>query len=1196
MFIEELWVDGFKSYSTRTNVGPFDKQFNAITGLNGSGKSNILDSICFVLGISNLSQVRVGNLSELVYKQGQAGITKASVTMVLNNEDKASGPLGYDSHDKITITRQIVIGGRNRYILNSHTVQANQIQNLFHSVSLNVNNPHFLIMQGRITKVINMKPQETLSMIEEAAGTRMYENKKAGALKTLEKKQNKVDEINRLLSEEITPTLEKLQKERANYMQWVSNNNLIERLQRFCVAYDYVQVKGRLEGRNKQLEEMEAALAQLLAEGQRLADRDTKIQEEMKQRTASRDKQKAKELKALEDDHTKLSKEIVSTESKLKNWEKDLASNEQKAKNSESEIGDLKRKVEVKQKAYDKEKAKWDVLNEQDSNNKKEIENAQWTIQALSAGMSTQRENGEGEQKSLKGQLLEAQTRLSELESDEKKKKILIVNLKDRIKGYNQIQEKSKQDGKRLTKEKSVAENFIAEKRAELQALGFDPDSRKALVDGARQAESSLYQAQERLDMLRAHLSGLDFNYADPNKGFDRSAVKGVVSKLFHIRPEAVNYHRALEVCAGGRLYFVVVDDEGVGKALLERGQLRRRVTIIPLNKIVDPTIPAHVVRQARAILPEGGECHLAYEIIGCDKSVQSAMKFVFGGYLVCDSAETAKKVTFHPNVRVRTVTRDGDLYDPAGTITGGSAPKGGNILMKLQELQDLEGKVQQQRSEYELLRKQLQKSQAGSASFDSLERDLKCKEHELSLIEDRISHSEHHAAEQAVQQMQEQLRQTESDLQGLPDEKSRLDKAVKQLGKDIKSLEGGREDRISHLEQQVERLKGEAKQWVDKLEKQREKTEQANVELEVMKGEEQAVASKDQESGQSNAQAKEQIATDRAAMEETKVKYDDIGKKLDALRDELKQLDDTLGKLGTELAGNRQKREELELEQKRATHKVQQLQKDDKEAGAVAARLEAEHPWIAKEKDFFGKKGTDFDFEANSYKDNKAQLEKLNQKQKTLGKNINKKAMAMFEKAEQEYKDLLSKRDIILNDKHTIEKVIKDLDEKKSETLRRTWVKVNKDFNSIFSMLLVNTNAKLEPPQGMDCTEGLELKVAFNGVWKQSLSELSGGQRSLLALSLVLALLLFKPAPMYILDEIDSALDLSHTQNIGHMIRTHFPHSQFIVVSLKEGMFNHANCLFRTRFIDGTSTVTRYAIRDGEEPDAKKRKKGALA
>ena len=81
-----------------------------------------------------------------------------------------------------------------------------------------------------------------------------------------------------------------------------------------------------------------------------------------------------------------------------------------------------------------------------------------------------------------------------------------------------------------------------------------------------------------------------------------------------------------------------------------------------------------------------------------------------------------------------------------------------------------------------------------------------------------------------------------------------------------------------------------------------------------------------------------------------------------------------------------------------------------------------------------------------------------------------------------------------------------------------------------------------------------------------------------MLALSLILALLLFKPAPIYILDEVDAALDLSHTQNIGRMIRTHFPFSQFIVVSLKEGMFKNANVIFRTKFVDGLSTVSRTA------------------
>lgn len=183
---------------------------------------------------------------------------------------------------------------------------------------------------------------------------------------------------------------------------------------------------------------------------------------------------------------------------------------------------------------------------------------------------------------------------------------------------------------------------------------------------------------------------------------------------------------------------------------------------------------------------------------------------------------------------------------------------------------------------------------------------------------------------------------------------------------------------------------------------------------------------------------------------------------------------------------------------------------------------------------------------------------------------------MGMIEKAESEYTELLRKRKVVENDKKKIQNVIKELDVKKKTELQTTWQKVNTDFGSVFSTLLPGASAKLEPPKGMEAWEGLEVKVAFGDEWKESLTELSGGQRSLLALSLILSLLLFKPAPMYILDEVDAALDLSHTQNIGNMLKTHFSQSQFIVVSLKEGMFNNANVIFRTKFVDGVSTVTR--------------------
>jgi len=104
-----------------------------------------------------------------------------------------------------------------------------------------------------------------------------------------------------------------------------------------------------------------------------------------------------------------------------------------------------------------------------------------------------------------------------------------------------------------------------------------------------------------------------------------------------------------------------------------------------------------------------------------------------------------------------------------------------------------------------------------------------------------------------------------------------------------------------------------------------------------------------------------------------------------------------------------------------------------------------------------------------------------------------------------------------------------------------------------------------------------MKIKIAFNDTWKDTLSETSGGQRSLLALSFVLSLLKYRPAPLYILDEIDAALDLQHTQNIGKMIKQHFPESQFLIISLKEGMFRNANVLYKIEFSDNKSKVTRY-------------------
>ncbi|CRK16280.1 hypothetical protein BN1723_017456, partial [Verticillium longisporum] len=220
-----------------------------------------------------MTTVRAQNLQDLIYKRGQAGVTKASVTIVFDNRDKKKSPIGFEEYATISVTRQIVLGGTSKYLINGHRAQQQTVQNLFQSVQLNINNPNFLIMQGRITKVLNMKPVEILSMIEEAAGTRMFEDRRDKAFKTMAKKDMKLQEITELLRDEIEPKLEKLRTEKRAFLDFQQTQNDMERLTRVVVAHDYVRCQEKLQqsaadldGKKQRQKDLEQSAVRLKSE------------------------------------------------------------------------------------------------------------------------------------------------------------------------------------------------------------------------------------------------------------------------------------------------------------------------------------------------------------------------------------------------------------------------------------------------------------------------------------------------------------------------------------------------------------------------------------------------------------------------------------------------------------------------------------------------------------------------------------------------------------------------------------------------------------------------------------------------------------------------------------------------------------------------------------------------------------------
>lgn len=183
-------------------------------------------------------------------------------------------------------------------------------------------------------------------------------------------------------------------------------------------------------------------------------------------------------------------------------------------------------------------------------------------------------------------------------------------------------------------------------------------------------------------------------------------------------------------------------------------------------------------------------------------------------------------------------------------------------------------------------------------------------------------------------------------------------------------------------------------------------------------------------------------------------------------------------------------------LEKQKLSHQVEKFNKEQKASVQAVADMEKEHEWIADEKDNFGRTGTAYDFKGQNIAECRSTKRNLTERFQGMKKKINPKVMNMIDSVEKKEVALKNMMRTVVRDKRKIEETIESLDEYKKKALRETWEKVNRDFGQIFAELLPGSFAKLDPPEGKTINEGLEVKVCLGKVWKQSLTELSGGQR----------------------------------------------------------------------------------------------------
>lgn len=464
MKIKEIVIDGFKSYGKRRILQNFDQEFNAITGLNGTGKSNILDGICFCLGLTSYRVVRATTMQDLIYKSGHAGVNQATVTIIFDNSVKSKSPEIYKHLDTISITRKIVkkASCKSFYYINGGSSTSTQVKSMFKSIGLNIENPEtFFVGQGKITKIVGFKPEDIVDMICEAAGIAYYNEISRKTLNQIEKSSKIQQENVRRIDVTLGRKIVQFEREKAlkdEFTNLKDNRvNKIEILNEEMVKYC-----------SNILKSQESIVTQLHSQKQELEAREYELNNERKVRISET------QFNENDDDDNNPKKTINLLKVEIEESTNELNSEKDKIKAIESKSQYINRELkEEKDKFTEYEEVK-EVLEEQDLRVETKLKNI--VKQTKDIKNTIQSTKNEAEDLKLKLQLQNSSHQDSltfkhSTDQDIKKKEAEIVSLRFTIKTKTKIKNRNDERIKKFTQSGKTREEDIKASKVKLQSL-----------------------------------------------------------------------------------------------------------------------------------------------------------------------------------------------------------------------------------------------------------------------------------------------------------------------------------------------------------------------------------------------------------------------------------------------------------------------------------------------------------------------------------------------------------------------------------------------------------------------------------------------------------------------------------------------------------------------------------------------------
>lgn len=1136
MRLNKLILKGFKSFANKTEI-VFTPGVTTIVGPNGSGKSNISDAVRWVLGEQSNKSLRANKASDVIFQgtEEKKALGYAQVSIVFSNDDNAL-PVEYQ---EVEVTRRMYRSGESEFFINNKKARMKDVRELFLDTGVGKDG-YSIIGQGRIDEILSNKPEDRRAIFEEASGVSKYRYKKEESLRKLDKTEANLLRIKDILYE-IEQNEARLKGESEKAREY---KGLMEEYKKVDVSISY-----------NAYEKIEKNLLKFTADKERLID-DLKLSEiknkeveesaaplqaELKKYEALIDEIKEQRNKDLRDFDINRQKLEINRE-KLRSIEDKVLDNKLKEKEHENKLLESEEKIKtlslVKKsseetllkiakdlEALKNENASYDRTSYDDAMNMglaldKELEALRLNIENKNNNKTTQNEK-----------LTDIEKKISDKENELNKQ--------------NDEFDKANNNLNDLTKTFSEKEELYKKAKDEITAkvdeLAKSKDAYFALENDIRVLEKSY----EMYKNLEENLDGYYRSVKEIAKAAKKNYFKSESRLVVDIFNCDEKYSLAIESALQSNLQAIVIDRDDDAKEYIDflKKNNYGRATFYPLNRYNSRSNENYNIKDKDAI-------GFASELITYDKKYDNLFKSLLQRTVVTTTFDAALRIS-KAHKQYRYVSLDGQIINSSGSIVGGSQVKSSFISRK-HMLTKLMDEINEKRKSLE----------AAKAALINKEEELKSEKTSYDKLNEEIIaiNEKINAAKKEINSLEININFSKRDISEAKTQREELNKSLEALEEELaqgtKGLEELKSKKLEH-ERKIEAEKELIKGFEEEKDRRNEKLLQISVEKSTLEA-------KLERTVEDIAISQEYIAKSQEIKDGLASDFKELNKNKEALENENELIMDFL-----------KKNEELEQEyidkinqktdeKEKVLSKIFDLQNEIKtcQEGIIAIKdeINKNEVLLARNevmKDNIKEKLSNDYFinvenidKESLVKASTKDLKELQEKIDALG-DVSLSSIKEYEDTLTRLEFLRKQYDDMQESKEDLLNIIDDIDETIKIKFKDNFNIIQGYFSEIFQNLFGGGEAKIYISDESDIlNSGIEIEARPPGKSMQSLSLLSGGEKTLTAIALLFAVLKSKPSPFCILDEIDAALDDANISKYTAYLDRIKDETQFILIT----------------------------------------------